>query len=193
MPEARSGVVDNVRADGTSMTSTCVDGPHLSEVPLDVMNIVERIATLDHRSLLAQLRRLVMLVDRIAPSGERRRELTEVKSRFRQLHAALDTSLTRERDSFFPIVGRRTTNPDSCKDVADFDQRVAAVAAGYDEVRRQLQELRGVTGDFFVPSDGCPYESCYRGLENLDRDALRHLCDVERNLLPALRALLATR
>jgi iron-sulfur cluster repair protein YtfE (RIC family) len=129
----------------------------------------------------------VTLVGKVgAIGGERRQELTEMRRLFRHLRISLEANLSREEHMLFPMVRQLVVHTHSRVHAQGLDSQLALLWAGHEAIRTHLGALRRVTGGYYVPSDGCRYESCYVALANLDRDTQRHLFDVEQLVVPAV-------
>jgi iron-sulfur cluster repair protein YtfE (RIC family) len=148
-----------------------------------------RLREVQRRALRSQLASLVALVDATGViRGERRRELDEMRQLFGELRVALEASMTREDHQLFPLVERFATDEGSRASVDAADEQIALLSAEHETIRTHLRSLRRRTDRYYLPSDGCRYQPCYRALAGFDDDVSRYLDDARDALLPVVEA-----
>ena len=154
-----------------------------------VLTMLARLREVHRRALRSQLTSLVALVDATGViRGERRRELDEMRQLFGELRVAVEASMTREDHQLFPLVGRLATDEGSHASVDAVDEQIALLSAEHETIRTHLRFLRRRTDRYYLPSDGCRYEACYRALAGFDDDVSRYLDDATDALLPVVEA-----
>jgi regulator of cell morphogenesis and NO signaling len=149
------------------------------------VDLVVHIEAVHHRYLWSELPRLSALIDKIlAVHGARHPELAEVQGLFNVLRADLEPHLRREEQVLFPMIRRLGGPLDPASPGAEhLSVQIETFASEHETVGALLDELRGATGGYAPPADGCAtYAACYRALAELEADTHLHV-HKENNLL----------
>lgn len=157
-------------------------------VDLDPGALCDHIESTHHVYLTAALPRLHDLVDRVVGvHGERHPELLDVQRTFRELRADLEPHLVKEERILFPMIRTLETAEDTpefhCGSVRN---PIGVMCFEHERAGELLGELRGITGGWATPDDGCAsYSLLYRGLAELEADTHLHIHKENNVLFPA--------
>jgi regulator of cell morphogenesis and NO signaling len=158
-------------------------------VSMGVTELVDHIEATHHRYLWDELPRLSALVDKITGvHGDRHRELAAVQRCYEELRADLEPHLMKEERVLFPMIrqlARSDTAPAfHCGRIAN---PISVMLAEHDRAGELLAELRGLTGGYQTPADGCAsYRACYAALADLEADTHLHVHKENNVLFPAV-------
>ena len=154
--------------------------------------LVDHLEATHHRCLHDELPRLAVLVAKVAGvHGARHPELHEVQAAFTALRLDLEPHLMKEERILFPMVRELAAAAEAptfhCGTLAN---PIRMMLLEHDRAGELLAALRGFTGDYEPPADGCAsYEALYRGLAELEADTHLHVHKENNVLFPAVLAL----
>jgi regulator of cell morphogenesis and NO signaling len=132
------------------------------------------------KRVLPELDELLTTILRV--HGMKHRVLFRVHKLFAALKADLEQHLLKEEEILFPLIGKYQTEPS-----ADIHAEIRDVAGETEEEHvaagNILKELREITEDYEVPTDGCnTYKVTFEMLEELEADLFQHI-HLENNIL----------
>jgi regulator of cell morphogenesis and NO signaling len=151
--------------------------------------LVDHLERTHHPYLSGALVRLTALMDRVVVAhGARHRELSQVSAVLANLRAELEPHLMKEEQILFPMIRQLsasdTTPTFHC---GSLQNPIAVMRAEHDGGGGLLAQLRSLTSDYEVPSDGCAsYEALYAGLAELEADTHLHIHKENNVLFPAV-------
>ncbi len=175
----------------SELERVALDGAAAAWASMDADELVEHLVTTHHRYLWDEMPRLSELTAKIASvHGERHPELAAVARCYEAVRADLAPHLLKEERVLFPMITELaaalrssdvTTAPSfHCGTLRN---PISVMLREHDAVGALLGELRVLTNQFTVPSDGCAsYVACYGGLAELEADTHMHI-HKENNLL----------
>ncbi|HOV69547.1 MAG TPA: iron-sulfur cluster repair di-iron protein [Clostridia bacterium] len=124
------------------------------------------------RKALPELGELFAAV--LSAHGVNHPELFDLYRVFGGLRTELEQHLIKEEVSLFPKLA---------SEYEDVSALAREIKAEHDSAGKALRELRRISGDYAVPSDGCPtYEKLFTQLERLEDDLHQHI-HLENNIL----------
>lgn len=150
--------------------------------------LVDHIVNVHHAYLYENLPKISEYTTKILRvHGENHPELSKVYKLFHSLKMELDAHLIKEETIQYPAIKeyiRSKTQGDLDKAI-DVINQLEEEHIGAGDV---LKELRAVTHDYHVPSDGCnSYKLTYAKLQEMESDIFQHI-HLENNILfPRLR------
>ncbi len=159
------------------------------EVPTG--ELVEHILDTHHAYLWSELPRISEYVTKILRvHGEQHPELAKVHKLFHMVKMELEEHLVKEETIQYPAIFNFLENDGK----AELEKAVKVIRELEEEhtaAGNVLKELRGVTRDYQVPTDGCSsYDLTYLKLEEMESDIFQHI-HLENNILfPRLEAIL---
>jgi len=123
-----------------------------------------------------------------AVHGEKHSELVDIESTFQGLKSELTTHMLKEEQVLFPYI--RTMEGALAHDKAvpqpffgTVKNPVRMMMMEHDGAGQALSELRTLSGDYAIPSDGCAsFHSLYQALRELEADLHEHI-HLENNIL----------
>ena len=142
-----------------------------------------------HQFTRNELTRLPPIMKKVcAVHGANHPELLRLQELFHHLNEDLTTHLLKEEQVLFPWIGKMEEALNSGKPVPPpffktVRNPVRTMMAEHETVGDLLREMRQVTTDYCVPSDGCfSFQTLYQGLAALESDLHQHI-HLENNLL----------
>jgi regulator of cell morphogenesis and NO signaling len=116
--------------------------------------------------------------------GGRHSELAQIASRFEALGRELLQHMVKEEQVLFPYIRELATAIHAAPSpFGTVENPIRMMEREHEEAGRLLQEIRTLSGDYSVPSDGCTtYRVCYEELAHFERDLHRHV-HLENNVL----------
>jgi regulator of cell morphogenesis and NO signaling len=136
------------------------------------------------RSEMARIEALMAKV--IGAHSANHPELFKVENLFQRLCADLKPHMFKEEQILFPYVAgmeQAQNRPVPFASLGTVKNPVRMMMMEHDTAGDILRELRAVTSDFRVPSDGCiSYQALYRALEGFEKDLHQHI-HLENNIL----------
>lgn len=109
--------------------------------------------------------------------GAHHRELFDVYKLFGALKSDLEQHLLKEETILFPAFENEEENHDDIQSVS------TEIIKEHEAAGEILSELRRITNDYQVPSDGCQtYQNTYKLLEEIEEDLHQHI-HLENNIL----------
>ena len=132
------------------------------------------------RRELPQLSDLSTTILRVHGAGHG--ELSQVHRLFHNLKLEIDQHLIKEEEIVFPLLKDYVENPTSSKlnKIVELNSELRKEHDGAGDV---VKELRKVTDQYSVPSDGCPtYIMTYSKLEDMESNLFQHI-HLENNIL----------
>ncbi len=144
-------------------------------------DLLDHIVFRYHTALREDLPRLGRMADKVAEvHGSRHPELRELADVYRELRNELTPHLVTEEERVFPAVRRIAEHG---AEAADVQAALHALEEDHDRAGAALARLRGLSGGFAVPEDGCTtYRALYEGLERFERELHEHV-HLENNVL----------
>jgi len=156
--------------------------------PID--ELVDHIINTHHAYLYVNLPKISELTTAILRAhGQNHPELSKVHKLFHSLKMELDSHLIKEETIQYPAIDKYLKT----KDINDLENAIDVIKSLEEEhvgAGDVLKELRIITEDYKVPSDGCPtYQLTFDKLVELESDMFQHI-HLENNILfPRLKAL----
>jgi len=151
--------------------------------------LVDHIEATHHAYLHEELPRIEALMARVEGAhGERHPELAFVQASFDELALELDPHLAREERILFPMI-RRLGGVGAGSDRTELSGPIRVMLVDHDRAGELLERLRGLTGGYRVPDDGCAsYRALYEALSALEADTHLHVHKENNVLFPAVLA-----
>lgn len=145
--------------------------------------LIDYVVNTHHSYLQVELPNLSELTAKILRAhGENHPELSKVFKLFHSLKMELEQHLIKEEEILFPAIKDYEVNPNS----ELYEKAVKTIKETEEEHEGAgdiLKELRKITKDYEVPSDGCrTYLVAYKKLEELEGDLFQHI-HLENNIL----------
>jgi regulator of cell morphogenesis and NO signaling len=156
---------------------------------LSINDLTEHILSTHHVYTKVEMARLESLVQKvISAHGENHPELRTVGELFDRICADLKPHMFKEEQILFPYIlsltkasSENRTAPFSPFGIVNNPVRMMTIE--HDAVGEILRELRKVTTNYTVPSDGCiSYRTLYEALEAFEKDLHQHI-HLENNIL----------
>src|SRR5436190_936787 len=151
--------------------------------------LIEHIVSVHHVFTKDELSRLDLLIKKvIAAHGENHPELNSVGGLFDRLSADLMPHMFKEERVLFPYISALAQanaqhTPAPFAPFGTVKNPVRMMIMEHDVAGEILREIRKVTSDYTVPSDGCiSYRTLYEALEALEKDLHQHI-HLENNIL----------
>ncbi|HYH03210.1 MAG TPA: iron-sulfur cluster repair di-iron protein [Bacillota bacterium] len=108
--------------------------------------------------------------------------LFKIHSLFHQLKTELEQHLIKEEEFLFPMI-KEFEQKSTVTLRQSIEQYLAQSETEHDTAGKILKELRQLTDDYQVPTEGCAtYRLTYRKLEELESDLFQHI-HLENNIL----------
>lgn len=152
---------------------------------MDATELVDHLVSTHHRYLWEELPRLSALMTKIVSVHDvRHPELRLIGACYEKVRADLEPHLTKEEQVLFPMI-RELAAAQSKPSFHGGSLRnpISVMLREHDAVGDLLSQLRKLTDDYRLPSDGCAsYEACFIGLADLEADTHLHI-HKENNLL----------
>lgn len=146
-------------------------------------DLLDHIVNTHHAYLNTSLPELGQLTTTILRvHGQNHRELAKVHRLFHTLKLDLEQHLITEEEEVFPLI-REYEQSGSEQARKEAIARIAALESEHVGAGDILKELRRITADYTVPSDGCgTFQRTYDLLQELESDLFRHI-HLENNIL----------
>lgn len=162
-------------------TRQLVDQTGFREMPL--ADLIDYIISVHHSYLkkaLPELSDLTTTILRV--HGSNHSDLFKVHKLFHNLKMELDQHLIKEEEILFPMIKEYDANPSDA-----LLEKIAAVVKETEEEHEGagdiLKEMRRITEDYIIPTDGCAtYSKTFRSMQELEGDLFRHI-HLENNIL----------
>ena len=156
---------------------------------LSLTELITHILETHHVFTKAEMSRIQPLLEKvIAAHGVNHHELLTVDEVFQRLCADLKPHMFKEENILFPyiIALQEAVTKNQATPFAPFGtvkNPVRMMMMEHDTAGDILRELRAVTSDYRVPSDGCiSYQTLYQALEGFEKDLHQHI-HLENNIL----------
>jgi regulator of cell morphogenesis and NO signaling len=156
---------------------------------LSLAELINHILETHHiftRSEMARIEALSAKV--ISAHSANRPELLKVGNLFQRLCADLKPHMFKEEQILFPYIvamehAQAQEQPLPFAPFGTVRNPVRMMTTEHDNAGEILRELRAVTADYQVPSDGCiSYQTLYQALEGFEKDLHQHI-HLENNIL----------
>jgi regulator of cell morphogenesis and NO signaling len=151
--------------------------------------LVGHILDKHHVYTTEEMARLAALIEKvIGAHGENHPELRQIGEVFQRLCADLKPHMFKEEQILFPYIGEleRTSLQNRPAPFAPFgtvNNPVRMMMMEHDTAGDLLRELRALSSNYTVPSDGCiSYQTLYQALEAFEQDLHQHI-HLENNIL----------
>jgi regulator of cell morphogenesis and NO signaling len=151
--------------------------------------LVDHLERTHHPYLSGALVRLTVLMDRVVDAhGTRHRELSQVSSVLADLRAELEPHLMKEEQILFPMIRQLcASDVTPTFHCGSLQNPITVMRTEHDGAGDLLAQLRSLTSDYAVPSDGCAsYQALYAGLAELEADTHLHIHKENNVLFPAV-------
>jgi len=136
-----------------------------------------------------EMERLESLIAKVvAAHSERHIELLSVRDLLGQLFDDLRPHMFKEEQILFPFIVELEQSvlqqrPEPFAPFGSVNNPIRMMMMEHDAVGELLRELRKVTSDYAVPSDGCiSYQTLYTAIEEFEQDLHQHI-HLENNIL----------
>jgi regulator of cell morphogenesis and NO signaling len=156
---------------------------------LSLTGLITHILETHHTFTKSEMDRLTALVDKVCSAhGANHPELFKVADLFQQLCADLKPHMFKEEQVLFPHIVRmdEASSQNRVRPFAPFgvvDNPIRVMETEHETAGTILHELRLITSDYNVPTDGCfSYQTLYRGLAEFEKDLFQHI-HLENNIL----------
>lgn len=188
---ASAGVeVDNVMARLSALgTSAASDSATMDFQKLSLAELITHIVETHHVFTKSEMSRIQALVEKvIGAHSANHPELLKIGELFQRLCADLKPHMFKEEQVLFPYIAAMEQAETQHQPVpfAPFGtvrNPIRMMMMEHDTAGDILRELRAVTSDYRVPSDGCiSYQTLYQALEGLEKDLHQHI-HLENNIL----------
>ena len=160
------------------------DFQHLSLAEL-IVHILEK----HHVFTKSEMARIESLIAKVvAAHGERHPELLSARDLLGQLSDDLRPHMFKEEQILFPYIVELEQSilqqrPGPFAPFGSVNNPIRMMMMEHDAVGEILRELRKVTSDYSVPSDGCiSYQTLYQAIEAFEQDLHEHI-HLENNIL----------
>jgi regulator of cell morphogenesis and NO signaling len=137
----------------------------------------------------SEMARLDPLIDKvIAAHGENHSELRVIGEVFQRLCADLKPHMFKEEQILFPYIlemerASQQNRPAPLAPFGTVNNPVRMMMMEHETVGEILRELRALSSDYTVPTDGCiSYQTLYQALEAFEGDLHQHI-HLENNIL----------
>lgn len=146
-------------------------------------DLIDHVVNTHHAYLNEELPKLSQLVKTIyRVHGSNHNELSKVYKLFHTLKMELEEHLIKEEEIVFPLIKEYESNQ-SHETLEKALKTIEELENEHDAAGDILKELRKITDDYTMPSDGCQsYDLTYRGLELLESDIFQHI-HLENNIM----------
>jgi regulator of cell morphogenesis and NO signaling len=149
--------------------------------------LCDYIVNTHHRYVMKTLPELLFYTGKIAyVHGDRHAELIEAESLFSEIARELPVHIKKEEELFFPVVKDFLATGSKEKETSLAEQ-IAVFSEEHEFAGTTMDEIRSLTGNYNVPSDGCnTYQVTFRLLKEFEDDLHIHV-HLENNILfPAI-------
>ena len=186
---ARAGVQINdverlLKENAAALGSEPADFQRLSLAEL-IVHILDK----HHVFTKSEMNRLDSLIAKVvAAHGERHSELLSVRDLLGQLFDDLRPHMFKEEQILFPYIVELEQSilqqrPGPFAPFGNLNNPIRMMMMEHDAAGEILRELRKVTSDYSVPSDGCiSYQTLYLAIEEFEQDLHEHI-HLENNIL----------
>lgn len=146
-------------------------------------DLIDYVINTHHAYLNEELPKLSQLTKTIyRVHGSNHSELSKVYKLFHTLKMELEEHLIKEEEIVFPLIKEYESNQ-SHETLEKALKTIEELENEHDAAGDILKELRKVTENYTMPSDGCEsYGLTYRGLELLESDIFQHI-HLENNIM----------
>ena len=156
---------------------------------LSLTELITHILETHHVFTKSEMERIKALVEKvIGAHGANHRELLKVGELFQQLCADLKPHMFKEEQVLFPYIvavvhAKTQGQPVPFATFGTMKNPIGMMMMEHDTAGDILRQLRALTSDYKVPSDGCiSYQSLYQALEGFEKDLHQHI-HLENNVL----------
>lgn len=177
-------------AEATAALETTVTAPSADWAGYGPSQLARHIQAVHHDYLQSELPELVALAAKVAGvHAGRHPELVEVDRLVTALSDDLLPHMAKEDRVLFPAIEALAAGP-ATFGFGTIANPIAVMTAEHETVGELLGELRGRTGGYQVPEDGCAsYRLLYQRLAHLEADTHLHVLKENSVLFPAARDL----
>ena len=188
---ASAGVeVDNVMAQLSALDRSEVsEGDTLDFQHLSLTELITHILETHHVFTKSEMGRIQALAEKvIGAHGANHPELLTVGELFQRLRADLNPHMFKEEQILFPYIvamdrAEIRHEPVPFAPFGTVKNPIRMMMMEHDTAGDILRQLRAVTSDYRVPSDGCiSYQTLYQALEGFEKDLHQHI-HLENNVL----------
>ena len=188
---ASAGVeVDNVVAQLSALgESVASDSPTPDFQKLSLTELITHILETHHVFTKSEMSRIQALAEKvIGAHGANHPELLTVGELFQRLCADLNPHMFKEEQILFPYIvaldqAQTQDQPIPFAPFGTVKNPIRMMMMEHDTAGDILHNLRAVTSDYLVPSDGCSsYQTLYQALEGFEKDLHQHI-HLENNIL----------
>ncbi len=158
---------------------------------LPLLQLIQRIVRVHHRSVRQDLPALLRLADRLVA---RRSLVPSLRHKIETLHAGLLRHIDAEEQGLFPLIARLgEADAESFATTAPLKRNMLQMQQDHDSAVDAMDELRTETRGFTPPRTACvTHRALLSGLDAFDRDLRSHLQLEDNILFPRALALLAS-
>ncbi len=146
-------------------------------------DLIDHVVNTHHAYLnevLPKLSQLTKTIYRV--HGSNHSELSKVYKLFHALKMELEEHLIKEEEIVFPLIKEYESNS-SAETLDKALKTIEELEKEHDAAGDIIKELRKITDNYTIPSDGCEsYNLTYRGLELLESDIFQHI-HLENNIM----------
>jgi len=186
---ARAGVRINeverlLKENVAALSSETADFQHLS-----LAELIVHILNKHHVFTKSEMERLELLIAKVVTAhAEKHPELLAVRDLLAQLFDDLRPHMFKEEQILFPYIVELEQSilqqrPRPFAPFGSVNNPIGMMMVEHDAAGEILRELRKVTADYAVPSDGCiSYQTLYLAIEEFEQDLHQHI-HLENNIL----------
>lgn len=182
--------VDNVMDMLTALDETAAsESTAVDFQKLSLTELIAHILETHHVFTKSEMDRIKALVEKvIVAHGANHPELLKVGELFQRLCADLKPHMFKEEQILFPYIvameqAETRGQPVPFAPFGTVKNPIWMMTKEHDTAGDILRELRAVTSDYHVPSDGCvSYQTLYQALEGFEKDLHQHI-HLENNVL----------
>lgn len=156
---------------------------------VSLTELITHIVETHHVFTKSEMSRIQALAEKVLGAhGANHPELLKVVELFERLCADLKPHMFKEEQILFPYIAAMELAeirhlPDPFAPFGTVKNPIRMMTMEHDVAGDILRELRGVTADYQVPSDGCiSYQTLYQALEGFEKDLHQHI-HLENNML----------
>lgn len=155
-------------------------------------DLADQIESTHHALLRKELPRIQALLDKVHHvHGDHHPELDEVAKTYAAFRDEIESHMIKEERVLFPMIRQleaATSLPSfHCGSVKN---PIRVMEHEHDSTGAAIDRMRGLTGEFATPSDGCAsYQALMEGLAAVEHDLHRHIHKENNILFPRAAAL----
>jgi regulator of cell morphogenesis and NO signaling len=173
------------------------DTPHFADWPPDVL--IAYIVSRHHTYVRRVLPAIVAHTCKVAAAhGASRPELSQVEAIFAEVADEMTSHMAKEEGVLFPYINRlaiagRLGEPVPAAPFGSVDRPIAMMEDEHENAGRAMARIRELTRNYSLPTGACTtYVTCFRELDEFERDLHVHV-HLENNVLfPKARELAAS-